>query len=316
MSAANPTTVLSRPIRGGATPPVEAPSRPALWRRFYLAGQLALVAGVELSDDMLHAVFPHTNAARGLADARLVVNFERASGFWAEPGIQSFAARTHQVLGQTIGWTQVQPVVNTLYGPGHVLFTMAFAIWIYFCRRPLFSFLRNIFLLSTVLAVALYEIFPLAPPRLAQGLTYQGKPYHFLDPIFGAGGVKVGFNEYAAMPSLHVAWALIVGITLAWVARPLFVRLLGAMYPVVMLLTVIITGNHYLADGIGAAAVVCVATALALLLASRRAAAASPDESIRRPAQLRYMVRQGESNQSADTTDAGSQDVQSEQTAA
>jgi hypothetical protein len=314
MSAA--ATVLACPTRVGASPPVAASGRPALWRGLYLASQLALVAGVELADDLLHAVFPITNTARGLANSQHVVSFERARGVWIEPGIQRFFARTHEIMGQSIGWAQVRPIVNALYGPGHVLFTLAFALWIYFCRRPLFSFLRNIFLLSNILAVALYESFPLAPPRLAQGLTYQGKPYQFLDPLFGDGGVKVGFNEYAAMPSLHVAWALIVGLTVALVARPLVVRLLGVIYPCIMLATVIVTGNHYIMDGIGAAAVVSVATALSLLVASRHAGAASPDESIRRPAHLRALSRQGESNQSASTTHAGSQRVHREQTAA
>jgi hypothetical protein len=110
----------------------------------------------------------------------------------------------------------------------------------------------------------LYNTFPLAPPRLASGLLYDGRPYHFADLVFGAGGgVKLSFDELAAMPSLHVCWALLVGGTLALIARPLAVRLLGAIYPIVMTLAVIVTGNHYLADALVAALVVLVALLLA-----------------------------------------------------
>jgi membrane-associated phospholipid phosphatase len=243
--------------------------------------QIGLVAGIELGDDLLHAQAPQANAAAGLADALRVASFEQRHGFWIEPGLQRFFAGNHQLLGLRLGWAQVHPLVNALYGPGHVLFTLAFALWVYAFRRPLFSFVRDVFLLTTMLAVCLYEAFPLAPPRLAQGLHYQGRPYHFLDAVFGGGGVKLSFNEYAAMPSLHVAWALIVGLVLAWAARPRVVRLLGAVYPLVMLTTVVVTGNHYLLDGIGALLVVTLSSVLAMLIAWRRTRAASLAHALR-----------------------------------
>jgi hypothetical protein len=236
----------------------------------YVAGQVGLVASIELTDDSLHALSPQANAASGLANAVRVMNFERAHDMWIEPGLQRFFTGTHHILGQTIGWSQVRPVVATMYGQGHVLFTVAFAFWIFFFRRPLFPFVRNIFLLTTSLAVVLYETFPLAPPRLARDVWYQGHPFHFLDAIFGKGGIRLDFNEYAAMPSLHVAWALIVGVMVWWVARPALVRVLGLIYPFLMLTTVIVTGNHYLVDGLGALVVVCVAFLLSLAVAMRR----------------------------------------------
>jgi membrane-associated phospholipid phosphatase len=167
-----------------------------------------------------------------------------------------------------------------------VLFTVALAFWVYFFRRPLFSFVRNVFLFTTLIAVALYEAFPLAPPRLARDLWYQGHPFHFLDAVFGHGGVQLDFNEYAAMPSLHVAWALIVGCTLWWAARPAIVRVLGLIYPFIMLTTVIVTGNHYLSDALGALVVVCAAALIALLLAAR--GRQSPAETARRLYALRH----------------------------
>jgi hypothetical protein len=227
---------------------------------------VVLIAAVELTDDFAHALVPQTNASIGLTNALHVANFEAAHDLWVEPGIQSFFAHTHTYLGITFGWSQVQDVVDLLYGEGHVFFTLGFAIWVFLRRRALFSFLRNIFLLTNTFAVLLYESFPLAPPRLAMGLRYDGHPYHFLDAVFGgARGLKIGFNEYAAMPSVHVAWALIVGLTLAWSVRSLPIRLIALAYPVVMIMVVIITGNHYLLDALGAIGVVTASTVIVTL---------------------------------------------------
>ena len=259
-------------FRHGGDCHMPEPLRRSTWRDWlYLLGQFGLVAGVELSDDFVHALHPLENAPSGAAHAGEVMHFEMAHGFWFEPGIQSFFTHTHTILGHEIGWNQIRPIADTLYGQGHVLFTLCFAIWVFFYRRGLFTFVRNVFLITNMLAVTLYEAFPLAPPRLASGLSYDHHPFHFLDPIFskGGAGVSLSFNEYAAMPSVHVAWATIVGVTLAWATRSWIMRVLGLLYPAVMVTTVIVTGNHYLSDALGAEAVVLVALLCAILMAWR-----------------------------------------------
>jgi hypothetical protein len=247
-----------------------------------LALQIILVAGIVLGDDIAHALLPLANAGTGLANAVRVMRFESLHGLWVEPAVQSFFVHTFRPFGGAIGWAQIEPIADALYGPGHVLLTLAFAIWVFLSRRHLFPFLRNIFVITNLLAIILYEVFPLAPPRLAQGLRFDGHPYRFLDVVFGGGaGLQVGFNEYAAMPSVHVAWALIVGLTLAWAARPLLLRALGLAYPLVMATTVIVTGNHYLVDSLGALATVGLATLLAMLVAWRAMGAASLGAAVR-----------------------------------
>jgi len=249
--------------------PIQDPYRSArtTWRDWvYLLANLLLVAAVELTDDFAHALVPHTNANIGLTNAMHVAHFEAAHDLWIEPAIQSFFAHSHTYFGFTIGWSQVTTVVDMVYGQGHVFFTLGFALWVFLCRRALFPFLRNIFLVTNTFAVLLYESFPLAPPRLASGLRYDGHPYHFLDAVFGgANGLKIGFNEYAAMPSVHVAWALIVGLTLAWAAKPLLIRAVALAYPVLMILVVIITGNHYVLDALCAVCVVLTSVVLVTL---------------------------------------------------
>jgi membrane-associated phospholipid phosphatase len=237
----------------------------------YLVGQFALVAGVELSDDFAHAWDPLGNAASGISHAGDVMHFEMAHNLWIEPAVQNFFAHPHYILGHEIGWEQIRPLVDAMYGQGHLFFTIFFAMWVFFYRRGLFTFVRNVFLLTNTMAVALYELFPLAPPRLAPDLLSDGHRWQSLNPVWGqGGGIKLSFNEFAAMPSVHVAWATIVGLTLAYTAKPWIIRVIGLIYPLLMATTVIVTGNHYLSDALGAEVVVLIAVLGSTLLAARR----------------------------------------------
>lgn len=254
------TRVPSRATQVGP-PRVALPS----WRDWcFFALQIALVASIELVDDGVRGVLAPRDASVAQANALHIMQAEQNLGLWIEPAIQNAFLATHRLFGLLIDQGVLNLLVTTLYGAGHVLITLVFSSWIFWRHRALFPFLRNAFVCTTALAVLLYNTFPLAPPRLASGLLYDGHPYHFADLVFGAGGgVKLSFDEFAAMPSLHVCWALLVGGTVALIARPLAVRLLAAIYPIVMALAVIVTGNHYLADALVAALVVLVALLLA-----------------------------------------------------
>lgn len=236
------------------------------WVSFLL--QVCLVVGIEVSDDITRGKFFPRAPGPAQANAEAVARFEQAHDLWVEPAIQRYFEHPHDVLWLTLDWGRVVPVVNTFYGAAHGLVTMAFAIWIFWRRPHLFPFLRNVFLAATALSVMIYNLFPVAPPRLADRLTFNGQPYHFIDTVFVGGGVTLSFDKYAAMPSLHVVWALIVGLSLAWTARSLLGRVLWPIYPIVMSLVVMVTGNHFILDCFGALAVV-VAGCLVAVLAAR-----------------------------------------------
>ena len=147
----------------------------------------------------------------------------------------------------------------------------------------------------TLLALVGYWLYPLAPPRLAPG---DG----FIDTVrmLGTWGVAPSdivasaSNQYAAMPSMHVGWALWSGLTIARFAPRPTVRALGLLYPFVTFLVVIVTGNHFVLDAVGALLVFGLATVTATCLDRRsvgtsradpsRAAAPSDDSpSVSRP---------------------------------
>ncbi|HWE64364.1 MAG TPA: phosphatase PAP2 family protein, partial [Chloroflexota bacterium] len=142
------------------------------WRSFIL--QVCLVVGIELSDDITRGFFFHRPVGPAQENALRVMQFEQSHGFWIEPGLQRFFEQPHHLLGMLIAWPQVVDVVNSLYGLAHGLITCLVALWVFWRRRSLFPFVRNVFLISTAMSVAVYNIFPTAPPRLAIGLRYDG----------------------------------------------------------------------------------------------------------------------------------------------
>lgn len=246
------------------TAPVPRQRRMPGWLSFL--GQIGLVAAVEVTDDLLRGAIAQHGSAIGIANAVRVVRFEAAHGFMVEPGWQRFFEQTHHVLGLAFGWAQAMLLVNGVYTVGHVGVTFAFALWIYLCRRELFPFFRNIFFASNALALVLYELYPMAPPRLTPHLHMIDTLPHLLGSDGKLGGTGAGYDEFAAMPSLHMAWALIVGAGVLLTARPLAVRALAPLYPALMLVAVVVTANHFLMDAVGAAAVVSLAAVMAVAL--------------------------------------------------
>jgi membrane-associated phospholipid phosphatase len=128
-------------------------------------------------------------------------------------------------------------------------------LWIYFFRNTAFARVRNWIIVTNVLGLLGYVLLPTAPPRMYEGfvdtLAAQAPLHH------GSALVELASNPYAAMPSLHAADALIVGIALATLVRPLWLKVIWALWPAWVWFAVIATGNHFWLDvaaGIGVAA--------------------------------------------------------------
>jgi membrane-associated phospholipid phosphatase len=166
---------------------------------------------------------------------------------------------------------QFQPVMNAIdvfYVLGHLVGTIGVLVWIYLRQREHYAFVRNLMMLTTAIALLAFYLYPTAPPRMLGN-------YGFVDPLqlhhlVGDGGAQPGsytYNPYAAMPSLHVAYALIVGWGLALAERRIWIKVAAVFYPLAMAATVVISGNHWILDVVGAAITVGVA-ACALLSAS------------------------------------------------
>jgi hypothetical protein len=206
------------------------------------------------------------NGPQAIRHARAVWGWEVRHGLFLEPAWQQFwLKQTHGFWLFQITPTRMMTFLNTSYLWVHFLATILFLVWLYCFRRTLFPIVRNVFFLTTALTLVIYILYPSAPPRLAPRLLYDRHHYTFIDTIKqvlgpGAQAAGFGYNPYAAMPSLHFGWALIIGGTLALTLRPWPLRLLGAVYPAYMLLVIVVSGNHFFADALAASVVVSVAT--------------------------------------------------------
>src|SRR5262249_48677681 len=132
-------------------------------------------------------------------------------------------------------------------------------VWLGIRHREHYRTLRTLLLTSLGFALVGYIEFPTAPPRLVPGLGLKDTVGLAGHDHGSFGGIR--FNPYAAMPSMHVGWSLLVGIVGFRAARSRVLKALFVLHPLVMVVTVTATGNHYFVDALGG-----IGAALAALL--------------------------------------------------
>jgi membrane-associated phospholipid phosphatase len=159
-------------------------------------------------------------------------------------------------------------VVNGIYQYVHFPVTFCTLAVLYVRRRAVYRWFRNVLVLTTGLALVGHIGYPLSPPRLEPRLGMVDTGTEFGQSTY-AGRPGTGFtNQLAAMPSMHVAWAALVAITVILCLRTPW-RWLAPLYPVSILIVVVVTGNHYWLDGIVGLAL--LATSIAVVRPPRAA---------------------------------------------
>ena len=219
--------------------------------------QVAVVLGAVAAYEAARLAM-EPNWAEAFANANRVESVERVLGFAWEQSLQrAFLALPNLVAA-----------LNLFYFVGHFLITGIFFVWLYHRSRDGFRSFRDGFLAATAIAVVIHWLFPTAPPRLA-GIGLQ-------DTLLMLSGIDIGSphssalsNPVAAVPSLHAAYALGVGIGMIRYARSNLVRFAGVIYPPLVVLTIVVTGNHFVLDAIAGMAVLAVGFALARTLRRR-----------------------------------------------
>jgi PAP2 superfamily len=214
-----------------------------LLRRRYGVSQIALaLAAVELYELLRYLLHPDWPLA--IRHARDVLGWEQSAHLAWEAPLQ------RAVLGSSF----VVRVLDWFYFAGHFAVTAVFLVWLYRRSLPAYRRFRNALLATTVLAFVIQWRFPTAPPRVADvGLVDTLRRFSGLDiGSPGSGGLS---DPVAAMPSLHAGWALAVGIGLVLYARGPAWKAVGVVYPAAVVLTTIVTGNHFLLDALAGMAV-------------------------------------------------------------
>ncbi len=170
--------------------------------------------------------------------AQLLVEFERSLGIFVDPSAQALVM-SEQAL---------RTVANLVYVWGHWPVVGGVAIWLYARRPDAYHVYRNALLISGAIGLVVYVAFPAAPPRL-MGLG-------FVDTVFDHSVVASILqptaltNQYAAFPSLHFGWSLLVGIAVVRQARSTGWTLAAPLLPLAMLISVVVTANHYVVDAV------------------------------------------------------------------
>ncbi|MFC8663617.1 phosphatase PAP2 family protein [Streptomyces sp. NPDC057199] len=246
-------------MESGTEPARDAREGEAAIRRPPLVRELLLVAGLFLVYKLGRQLATgHT--AEAFDNAHRVWDLERFLRLPGEGDVQS--ALLH-------GDTLVH-IVNTYYATVHFPATAAFLVWLYLRRPGHYVWARRVLAAVTAAALVVHLTFPLAPPRMlaATGLVDTGQVYG--PTVYGASPETDSLsNQFAAMPSLHFGWALMVAIGLIAATRSRW-RWLWLLHPLVTLLVVVGTANHYWLDAIVAAALLGIA--LAVIRVPRRTA--------------------------------------------
>lgn len=199
-----------------------------------LAIALAAIECYELARKLMTPNWPV--AVRHAHD---VVAVERFAHIAWEPSLQQ----------EFLGVPNIVRAMNVFYFVGHFVFTAIFFIWLYHRSPPGFRRFRNGFIIASAISVVIHWRFPTAPPRLADvGLVDTLRQLSGLD--IGSPASASFSNPVAAVPSLHAGFALGVGIGVFIYASRLLPKVLAAVYPLAVVITTVVTGNHFILDAV------------------------------------------------------------------
>jgi hypothetical protein len=221
-----------------------------------LLRQLALFCGAYWLYRLTRGlVYDQTVAA--FTHARQLVDLERSLHVFVEPSVQTWA----------IGTGFLDDAASWMYLNSHFIVTTCTLGFIYLRRNEHFYFVRNMFMVAMGLALIGYVIYPTAPPRMLPELG-------FVDSVADFTGISessVGalFNPFAAVPSMHVCFALMLSIPMIRMARHGWAKALWAVYAPVVTFVVIATANHWVFDAWTGAAVAAVSAVAAQTLFAR-----------------------------------------------
>jgi hypothetical protein len=232
-----------------------------------------LVRGAANGKSMTVAAFNH---------ARELIAVERTLHFFVEPSVQTWASGSHLLMA----------IATWLYLNAQTTILIGVLLYLYVARNRSFYFVRNMLAAGFALGLVGYVLYPTAPPRFLP-------EWGFFDTIADIAHIPQSstvdpssafFNPYAAIPSMHVACALMIGWPLAKLVRWRVARAWWWAYPGIITFVTVVTANHFIADALlgalTAAISACVATWLGRFRPRWRfeALPATPEQALRAPA--------------------------------
>lgn len=201
----------------------------------------------------------HTEEAYHHADH--VWSFERGVHLPSEHTVQQLLLHSHTAVH----------TANYLYATVHFPAMVVFLGWMFARKRAHYLWIRRAIVIQTMLALIGHMFFPLAPPRMLPGDGMVDTAALYGPAVYGKPDAHSMANQYAAMPSLHIGWAILVAVAVVRVSRSRW-RWVVALHAPLTVLVVVVTANHYWTDGIVAALLLAGAMALVSLAGRMRQA--------------------------------------------
>jgi hypothetical protein len=232
-------------VAAPSAPQVAVPSPADLRTRWW--AELLTIAWLCWVYDAVNNLAP-LRLGRALSHGRGILSLERSLGIDPELSLDRWLAH-HGTLAA---------VLSDYYDNVHFIATLALLGYLWWKRGDIYRPLRNILVLINVLGFIVFWLYPVAPPRLLDGFTDVVASSH----AFGSwhtGPLASEANQLAAMPSLHIAWALWCTMAVWQMTRRPWLRVLAILYPCLTAFAVISTGNHYVLDMVGGAVTMVVA---------------------------------------------------------
>jgi hypothetical protein len=243
-------------------------------RALVVAGEMTLTVALVFVYLVLRGAVGPDDPAGAVSRTLAAVRFEQAVGLFREPAWQR-AILGHRALVE---------IANAVYLFGMHPVMLGAGVWLCVRDREWFRFVRRVLVVSAVIGVLCYWLLPAAPPRL---LAENGHSLGFVDTL--RGDVKASVqdmqpaplvNDYAAIPSYHFAWILLMAVAIWTATRNVWARGLAACFCAVMWWAIAVTGNHLFFDM--ALGVVAVALSWVITLALDRAVARLRPTTLRR----------------------------------
>jgi hypothetical protein len=226
---------------------------PRGWRDFWL--QAAIFWAFYVAYEVCRGL-SDGDAAHAFWNARRVIAAEGDLRIFNELELQRWAMDAPGVVMKVANWTYFNCKFTISYG---------FMLWAYFRRNHAWYFIRNVLIVAGFMGLIGYIAYPTAPPRMFEDLGFVDT----LESIavnHDSGIIETFANPYAAMPSLHTAYALIIGASGFFVARHVVTRVLWALYPALVVFSIVTTANHWYIDAVAGAFIALFATLAGLAL--------------------------------------------------
>jgi PAP2 superfamily protein len=237
--------------------------------------QLGVLVLVDVAYELVRGIADGQRSV-AIAHGQQVIGFEQSTHTFFEPSLQALFLPVHWLID----------VANQIYLNSQFSIALGFLVWLYLFRNESYYFVRNMFVVSMCLALVGYTLFPTAPPRMFPERGFVDTIVDFSNVNHDSALARIFINPYAAVPSMHCAFALMIGCTGVRVARHRYSKAFWAVWPLLVVWVVIVTGNHYWIDAALGALVAASAAIIAHWLLARarpeawawRAASASPRE--------------------------------------